>query len=110
VIVWNSREAEERNARQSLAERTRDVRRARRRVRRYTAELVLLPLAVVGCIVLAAYWRTYLTTVAAAALSSLIWVEASARRRAVRALPVHEARLRVVQENYDRVFPNGGPR
>lgn len=104
MIVWDSREAEERNARQLLAERVRDVQRARRRVRRYTAELVLLPLAILGCIAVSYFWQTPFTAITAAALSTLIWIEASARRRAVRALPVHEARLRYAQENHERVF------
>jgi hypothetical protein len=36
VIVWDSREAEERNARQRLTERTRDVARCRRNLRANT--------------------------------------------------------------------------
>jgi hypothetical protein len=104
MIVWDSREAEERNARQLLAERSRDLRRARWRVRRRTIELALLPLGVVGCIVVALYWRTPLTGLTSAALGTLIYVEFQARRRATRVLPFHERRPRYAQENHDRVF------
>jgi len=108
VIVWDSREAEERHARQLLAERTQEVKRARRRIRRYTIELVLLPLGVVGCVVVSYFWQTApFTGISAAALGTLIYVEFQARRRAVRVLPFHERRLRYAQENHGRVFDGG---
>lgn len=122
MIVWDSREAEERNARQSLAERTRDVQRARQRVRLTTVSGIASCAWLVGaaCVL---WWLAappdwlpivalVLLTVPAAVVLLLavagLWLWPRARRSALAALPVFEARLRVAQEKHDRVF--GGQR
>lgn len=112
MIVWDSREAEERNARQLLAERTRDVRKARRRVHTTTAAGVVSGGVVAESLWnLACHWSASMVVLAGfgllAGLAGLaLWPRT---RRAVReVIPFHEARLRYAQENHDRVF--GGQR
>jgi membrane protein YdbS with pleckstrin-like domain len=118
VIVWDSREAEERNARQSLAERTRDVQRARQRVRLTTVSGITSCVWLVGAAGLLSWlaappdWLPIVALVLLTVLAAVVlllavaglWWWPRARRSALAALPVHQARLRVAQQNHDRVF------
>jgi hypothetical protein len=107
VIVWDSREAEERNAREKLIECKAELTAARVRVHMTTIAGAVCGVGVVGSLWNLAYHQSVLMVVLAApgllaGLAGLVLWPRS-RRAARSVLPDHEARLRCAQENHDRV-------
>lgn len=107
VIVWDSREAEERKAREKLIECKAELTAARVRVHMTTIAGVVCGVGVVGSLWNLAYHQSVLMVVLAApgllaGLAGLVLWPRS-RRAARSVLPDHEARLRCAQENHDRV-------
>lgn len=110
MIVWDSREAEERNARQLLDERTESVAAAARNLRRMNVGVVVYAVLLIGEAALFAWRQTLLSglSFAAVVIAAALWLVA--RSFAVRRTELASRLWLLAQENYDRVFPNGGAR
>lgn len=107
MIVWDSREAEERNARQLLEERTQSVATARRNLRWMNIGVVVYSVLLIGDAALFAWQQTLLSSLslAVAVVMAALWM--AGRGVVVRRAELASTLWLSAQENYDRVFPNG---
>lgn len=111
MIVWDSREAEERNALGRVTDAELEMARTRRSIRILTGLIVFTVALLLGDLALAVWLRTLVPLGGAVLAGGAVTFTVVMRRLFIAEfVPPVVARWNEAQDNHDRVFPNGDPR